>query len=585
MASVRNVLLLTLAGGLGVGAFLFARMDVLGEPTEDGSHVTVVARDVAVADGSRPANAPGSGIELVDPGANKDRAESGPGDARTTVIYPLVVEASLMLPGSVTVPDGAMPFRSGNNAGIEGNILGSDGRPASATISFLHGPNEGRVLTTDSRGRYGANDLLPGRTVVRIQTASGSAVEREVRLTQLSVKPYGLSFAHPSTVSGTVKSEKGKELEGAEVYLDGRLTFTDGDGRFTYLGVPAGKVWVTTKKPGFATTRRSVGVGLGATVVASDFQIVMGPPASLEIGFKRPLGTADPSIAILTPSEGSVVGLAERAFPWHEVNPVRVPAVGSVIVEGLPDTSVTVHVFHPSGIAVPRSRNVRLYGGKKGRLMVELQPVPRIRGQVTLGGKAAAGVTIKAEPADQGGAMSRAMGLRNPRQLSEVIVPPLPVTGHDLKTDAKGQFSFPLHPDVVADYYVTATSKDGQHKGVGVVRPGESQVAIQLEPVRDDRGAIEIALPGRFQGLPVELRIQGEPQEPRVLRPGLPLRLEGLEYGVWRLRARWRGDEVLYGTDVEVGPTDAQVRGELPSGAIQGQTEAERQRAGAAVTR
>lgn len=570
MPSPRTALFATLVVLVGLAAVLLSRVE---PPSAEPRPEDAIVRDVPVARIEARPEDRAAAIELAGPQRESVEAAAEPGSGETTVIYPLEVDVSLVLPGSVAVPDGVMPIRSGSNATIRGTITGANGSPASATLLFLYGPNEGRTLRTDSRGRFGASDLLQGISVVRVTTPGGLTAEREVNLAQLSTTPFNVSFANASFVSGTIQDDRGAALEAAEVRLDGRLAYTDAEGTFTFSGVPAGKVLVTARKDGYATTRRSVGVGFRSRVKAKDFVIGLGRSATLEIGLARTLGSPDPAIAFLKPTGG------QRDFPWYEVNPVKIPQGGRAVVPGLPDGSVEVRVFHRGAVATPRSKSVRLYAGRSSTAMIELAPAPMLRGRVMDGGEVVANASVVIEAADRNTVTSKALGQRTPRFSLEMVVPPLPAAMQTTRTDKRGEFVFTSHPDIPASYYVTATSRDGKRRGVGVLPAGGKEVVVRLGPAESDVGTLQIELPNRFQGLPVEVRIQGAPTEPFVLRPGIPLEIEDLEQGTWRVRARWRGIDVVPGRVVEVSDAPAVVTGELPPGALQGQTEDERRRA------
>ncbi|MEM1448425.1 MAG: carboxypeptidase-like regulatory domain-containing protein [Planctomycetota bacterium] len=577
MLPSRNALFVGLVALIGVAALLVAR-DAgrpLPGPTEEQR--TIVRRG-PTSPRETTAEPEARDVELADLEREEAPTIDGPGSAATTVVYPLEVDLSLVLPGSIEVPDGVMPIRSDANAGIDGSVTAPDGTPGSAEILFVHGPNASRTLSTDARGRFGANDLLQGLSIVRVTTSEGFTAEREVHLAQLSTAYLHVSFANAAYVNGTVQDERGKALEGAEVRLDGRLAYTDAEGHFRFTGVPPDRVIAVVKKEGYAITRRVVGVGIRGRIQADRFIIQMKEAASLTIAVEQSIGTSDPAIAFLMPAGGPGVDAAEHGFPWYEVNPISIPSGGRAVVEGLPPTSVAVHLFHRGAVARPRSKTVRLYGGRTSNVVMQLQPAPALVGRVLDDGEPVKGARIVIEAADRATATSKALGQRTPRFALQMVVPPLSAAYQETVTDAKGEFVFTSNPDVRMAYYVTATSRDGKRRGIGVLAPGQSEITLSLDEATDAVGDLVVDLPGRFQGLPVELRVQGAPRDPFVLRPGVPLVVEDLESGTWRVKARWRGAEVVFGALVEVGEEPGRVSGELPTGAIQGQTEDERRR-------
>ncbi|MEM8711469.1 MAG: hypothetical protein AAGG01_10990, partial [Planctomycetota bacterium] len=175
------------------------------------------------------------------------------------------------------------------------------------------------------------------------------------------------------------------------------------------------------------------------------------------------------------------------------------------------------------------------------------------------------------------------MQQRGPRFAMEMVVATTPAAFDETKTDGQGRFSLTSHSELITTYYATVTSRDGARCGVAVIQPGPETVTISLEEIDDRDGAVEIELPGRFQGLPVDLTTDGTPGEPFLLRPGTPLTLEDLTPGAWRVTATWRGETVVKPTLVNVeADGTALLTGALPTGAIQGQTAEVRERAIAA---
>ena len=592
MTSTRNIAFLVLTAGLGIGAFLFARGPLLrGDGTESEEIPTVISTPISIGPdrSGEPVEVLTTEAELTAIDLNP-RASAGavdPGEAAlSTVIWPLVVEVALAIDGRVEVPEGAQSIRWGANAGIKGTVRGNSGRPVPAKLEFLFGPNEGRSIQSDAWGRFGANNLLPGISVVRVTSGNSLTVVREVRLMGRTEREFHVNFANPSFVSGIVKDERGVVVEGAEVHLDGKLKFTNADGEFTFSNVPAGSVNVTVNKDGFARCSQKVGVGYRQTVLPKNFIIFLEKGGELQISVNRTVGSVEPSVAYLMPAAGPGRSGDGRGFPWHEINPIEIPPGGSAVVQGLPLGSVNVRLFHRGAVASPASKNVRVHGGRSNAVAIDLLPAPTVRGVVMDGGKPASGALVQIEAADRAHATSRSMQQKGPRFALETVVSSVPSAYNETKADGKGQFTFTSPADLIATYYATATSSDGKRRGIGVVPPGAREVRIELEPISKKVGAIEIDLPGRFQGLPVEVRIQGAPSEPYMLRSGEPLQIEGLGLGTWYVQARWRGTDVVQRLAVVVDEASKKepviVKGSLPPPAIQGQTAAERDRALAA---
>lgn len=512
--------------------------------------------------------------------ASESEVPAGAGSGSgTTVIYPLEVELTLLLRGTVEVPDDVMPIGADATAGLEGSLVGDNGNPAPGIVEFIYGPNTGRKIQAGAQGRFGASDLLQGASIVKVTAPGGKVAVREVVLAQLSMTELHISFASVASVAGTITDGAGEPLEAAEVRSDGRVVYTDPDGVFRLGAVPAGKVLVTVRKPGYATTRRAVGVGFRQRVQPADFKIALGEAATLEVGLARSLGSVAPGYAILTPTAGSGgAAIPGGGFPWYEVNPVEIPRGGRGVVTGLPLGAVAVRAFKDGALAIPPSKNVRLKTGAANVVIIDLEPAPVVRGVVLDGGEPVKNARVTVEAADRTTASSKILGQRSPRTFLEVVMPPIPGAFQALRTDSRGRFEFSPHPAALTAYYVTATTKDGTRSGVGVVTQGTKEVTVSLQDAEVLTGEVEVNLPGRFQGLPVEVRIQGAPEGEQVLGAGAELILGDLERGTWRVTASWRGIQVVPGTVLEVGEERARVRGSLPSGAIRGQTAEERLR-------
>ncbi|MEM8714118.1 MAG: carboxypeptidase-like regulatory domain-containing protein, partial [Planctomycetota bacterium] len=515
--SARNVTFLALTAGMGIAVFLVARGPFLRGAQARAATLPIVVTTTADQSEPQPARE-GPGASL-DPGlVSLDRTSVG-GDevpeagahADTTVIWPLEVDLLMVLDGRVETPEGAQAIRSGAHSGVRGSILGSTGRPMSGRVEFVYGPNEGRVLHTDAQGRFGARNLYQGISIVRVTTSEGFTLEREVSLASMGQTDFYVSFANTSVVAGTVKDDRGVAVEGAEVRMDGKPAFTNSEGEFVFSNVPPGNSFVTVRKEGFAHCVQRVSVRHRSSIAAKDFPIFLKKGGRLQISVDRSAGALEASYAFLMPASGPSRSSSGRSFPWHEVNPVKIPPGGNAIVENLPLEAVNVRLFHRGAIAKPKSRNVRLHADRLNSVVLELTPAPTVRGVVLDGGKPVKGATVQIEAADRSVATSKVMQQRGPRFAMEMVVATTPAAFDETKTDGQGRFSFTSHSELITTYYATVTSRDGARRGVAVIQPGTETVTISLEEVDDRDGAVEIELPGRFQGLPVDLTTDGTP--------------------------------------------------------------------------
>lgn len=571
MVSLRNVVFLALTAGLGVLAFLFVEvLPGAAVPPVEAGDGRPVGRTTAV--GPEP-TAPAEPVTLVDPAARTGAGEAA--GAGTTVLHPLEVEFSLALDRAIEVPEGAEPIKSGANARIEGSMRGGDGRPLPVTVTFTHGPNQGRILQGDAEGRFGAGDLWEGLSIVRLEAPSGLTSVREVRLAQRRTTPVHVSFARASFVSGTVTDDRGAALEGAEVTLDGKVAYTDEEGLFSFGRVAPGPVFATVRKKGFAITRRKVSLPMGRTLVPEDFVIRMQPASTLELIVGRRAGEEGASYAVLMPA--TTGAMSGEAFPWYEINPVEIPRSGRVEISGLPPEAVLVRAFRRGAVQSSRAVQARLQRGRKGMAKVDFDPAPLVRGVVLDGGEPVRGARVSIEAANQSVANARGLGMKNPRFAIDLVSPRVATAYDETVSDAKGRFSFTRDPGFVTTYYVSASADGGRRVGAAVVPAGDETFVLELQAAKDESGSVKIDLPGRYQGLPVEVRVQGAPRDSRVLPGGEPLVVDGLGPGAWVLRARWRTQDVIGRQVVEVPAGGlATVKGRLPRGAIEGQTPEER---------
>ena len=579
MPSLRNILFLALTAGIGVLAFFAAHTDPVIDaraPDPGTQRTSFDVRTTAVR-GETPQP---RDDELVDPDANQRIAGDG-SDGATTVVYPLEVELTFAAPlATSSSGDGSVePIRSGANARLEGSIRGTGGKPMRGTVTFVHGPNAGRVLETDIAGRFGAGDLWQGLSVVRVEASNGRQVERQVQLGQLRTQPLHIGFANTSLLQGTVTDTRGKPLENAEVLVDGRLAMTNADGIFSFTGVPPGKLAATVRKEGYSLTRREFGLGLQKTVQPERFKIELSEASTLEVSIGARAGNSGSTTVVLMPAAGAGREIVQRGFPWYEINPIEVPARGSITLHGLPAETVAIYAFHGGAQMKNPGETVRLFPGRTSSIEIDLEVGPALRGVVTDGGKPASGARVVFEAADQSIATARALGQKSPRSSQEMVMPRVPPARDETLTDKKGRFSFSRGANGVSTYYVTATSRDGTREASQSVGPDVSNVALSLEPKVDDEGVLVVELPGRFQGLPVEAQIDGVPIDPYVLGATDALRFEGLALGSWVVSARWRGTDVVSRQVVVIDGSGAEIEGDLPRGAKDGQSAEERARA------
>ncbi|MFT7676915.1 MAG: hypothetical protein ACI8QC_000892 [Planctomycetota bacterium] len=498
----------------------------------------------------------------------------------TTVVYPLEVELTLVQAGASVGAKDLAPARSGANARLDGLLFaGDDG--LSGTVTFIHGPNQGRVLRTDSTGAFGASDLYPGISIVRVDTSRGWTSERQILLRGLAKTPLQVGFGRGglAVVQGTVLNTVGKPLEGAQVRLDGNIGLTDSDGIFRFNRITPGKVMAVVEAEGFARYLEIIAVARATVVEAHQVTFRLKQECILEVTVAEDLGHPGPAHLYLFPASGARLG-RQNMFPWYLVNPIEIYPGGAKTIGGLGAGPVTAMLFKPGAMSKPRRTSVRLYSERPNQLELHLEATPGLRGKVLYEGKPKRDIEMLLEAPDAGNATSRLMGLR-PTFNEEMIMPHLPAGVQTLKSDARGGFHFTTWGELNERLYLSARSTDGKLYGRRLVKAGEQNVELILEPVRTQTGRVDVVMRGRYQGLPVRVMVQGEPRDPFVLPAGEDLRIEDLEPGEWRLDVRWRDQVAARGVrlDVQAGGMAEHLL-VLPKPAVEGQTPEQRTRAG-----
>lgn len=504
----------------------------------------------------------------------------------TTVIHPLVVELTQIQRGTFGDVDQMLPVGSGANARIRGTITGDRGAPQPGVVTFIAGPNEGRVLRTDSGGNFGASDLYQGLSIVRIESDRGASSEREVLLRQLAQTELNvpLGRAAASMVRGSVVDLQGEPIQGAEVRLDGSTAFSDDQGEFYFPRVSPGvRVLAVVKKHGYSNYRETPPIPRGSVIPRKNLKFVLHEGADLELTVEALVGSPGPSYAFVLPGVGQRVNsrLGQRTFPWHEVNPIVIHPGGTARIEGLQQGHVRLMVFHPGAVGSPPFSTLKLIPGRMNRHVFRLLAAPTLSGVVAdLDGKPVRGARVVLESANRSIATTKVLQQKPTYNLG-LVLPHLPSGLQEVETDARGRFSLSLFPQIDKSYYLTVVSRDGALRANRVLRAVPAELQITLEPALEATGALGIGLAGRFQALPVKVVTNGAPQDEYLLRAEEELLIEGLESGTWRVQVWWNREQLQRGKQLIIeDDQSARLDLVLPKGALEGQTAEERERAG-----
>jgi hypothetical protein len=111
------------------------------------------------------------------------------------------------------------------------------------------------------------------------------------------------------------------------------------------------------------------------------------------------------------------------------------------------------------------------------------------------------------------------------------------------------------------------------------VRANEERVDLALQSVELGDSSLVVEFPGRTQGLPMEVSVNGAPQDPYVLSPHRDLVIESLLAGRWNLKITWNGEPVLEQNGFTLAG-DRTFTAALPLGAVEGQDQEAWRRAG-----
>lgn len=570
-SATRNAVLLALtavvlAGG-GAAAWWFLRDAPAPPPVVD---VGPAAEIRAPTPAAEPAN-----------GASRATLELAEDDApafqslETTVVYPLKVELKLERAASSPTADGAPPMGSGATARLVGSVVDGKNGGVRAQVKFVAGPNAGRTLYADALGRFGAENLNPGLSVVAITGPGIPGAQREVRLRPQRETQLNVPFGRTARVYAEVMDKDAKPLAGAVVTMDGQIAETKEDGVVEFAAVAPGELLVLVEKPGYAKLRQTLNLPGGNVVERGKLKFRLDPGASLQVSIRDPLNSGQQATLFVLPEEAG----AERKFPWHTVNPVRIWPGGTAIVEDLPEGRVALRLYHAGATAKPAKRSVELHPGRRETVEFGLEPAPVVSGVVRDGGAPASGAIVRIEAPDRTAAMLSVFGGTSYLELESDVMPDLPPAVQEATTNDRGEYQLSASEDVAPIRYLTARSRDGKRVAHAVLERGDTRADLDLAPITGGAGELAIQMEGRIQPLPVEVTVEGAPRDPFVLPLGRDLRIGELPEGSWLVTVRWNDAVLTKEQPLEVaGETRLYIA--LPEGAIVGQDEETRRRSG-----
>jgi hypothetical protein len=495
------------------------------------------------------------------------------GAIATTVAFPLKVDLELLASSVRPKAEGVDALGSDATARLLGSVHGKDGKGVAAEVQFVAGPNAGRRLIATREGSFGANDLYPGLSVVKIDTPCCVGSLREILLRKGRETQLNVGFGRPGSVIGAVRDAMGEPIQDAKISVDGQETRSNERGEFTFPEVASGEVIAIAEKPGYATRMEKLVVVAGESVQKGRFAFVLRPGARLEVTIEERINADNEAQLFVLPESPG-----ERDYPWFRLNPVAIYPGGTKTIEDLPARRVTLRLFHAGALATPATRTLTLREKDTESVQLHLKASPIVFGVVTDGGRPAQGAEVVLEAPARSQAALAVLGEANYLELEREVFPDFPPAVQHARTNTLGEYVLDDSEGVSRTRYLHATSSDGKRTAWKVLRGGETRVDLALEPARGD-GELILQMAGRTQGLPVEIRVDGAPRDAQVLAPGQDLHVAGLAPGTWKFSARWNEESIFDGMLIDLRE-ETTLSLTLPEGAIVGQDADTRKRAG-----
>jgi hypothetical protein len=530
MGSNRKILLV-FAAGLSVGLGMLDLLD--GGAGEPEAPIEVISPKGV-----------GPEIDVVSRAIRDDAVTStreAEGEEPTEIFFPLELNLSLVEPAKRLAADGVGAHGSGARARLVGHLYGRDTNGVAGEVRFTSGANMGRVLKCDAGGGFGAHDLYPGLSIVKISGPMIAGSEREVLLRNDRKSILNIGFGRPAVVHGRVQTLAGDPIVGARVTMDGQETFTDLEGAFYYPRMTSGQVLLFVEKEGYVAWRERYNVKAAATITGDKLVYTLRPAARLELRIAESLGARQAAQVLLLPAPGA---RTSRDFPWHRVNPVSVHPGGTSTVEGLPPGNLQLYLFHAGARAKPRVSSVSLKAGRLTKTVLHLEPAPMLKGRVTLNGEPVSRALVKLEAPDQVQTTLSTFG-QPPGFLEVGVFPNLPTSVQTAWSDPAGRFTFSSNEQISPIRYITAEGPDGNTWAGKVVRRGTHDVELKLKKAVPDECVIEFQMEGRKLALPVQVTVDGAPRVAVSLPADQAFRVEELAKGRWKVNARWNSQPLL----------------------------------------
>ncbi len=492
---------------------------------------------------------------------------AAPGSTVTTVKLPLEIDITLISSKPRLSSPGVPNLDSAASAQIRGSMHLPDGSPGRGYAEFVAGPNQGRVLETDDQGRFGANDLYAGLSLIALHSSGTPGALREAVLREHRETQMNVGFGRTSTVNGLVKGPDNSGLPLATVIMDGQKTMTDDEGRFYFGRMTSGKVPIYISKPGYASHREMQYITGGMSVPPGKLRFTLQEGCTLKVVIPERVGGPEPGQLYLS---SRLDGSATRTYPWHLVSPITVFAGESKEIEDLPAGPVFLQYFKPGTISNPNRVMMNLNSSVPKSATIHLKAAPSITGRVLQDGKPVEGALVQFEMPDVSGAAVEAMGGDLGRAQLEVdLYSQMPPAKQKVVTKADGRFMFSAAEEYSKSRYLTAKGPDGSGWGGRVVKAGDHEVDLVLNSSAGGDSRIVFETSERFQAIPVHYSVNGKPHT-KVLPANEDLTIDDLPEGRYEVEVRWRNDHILRDVILDVAGTN-NVFLPLPQGAVDGE--------------
>lgn len=355
-----------------------------------------------------------------------------------------------------TVPEG------GRSAELRGTIR-VDGLGARATLRFLDGPNAGAELVTADDGSFLWEDLYPGFGV--LQSEAGWSCTREIVLRHARPTTHELDLGDHGVVSGTLVDEEDEPVAFAPFTLDGHAGLSDARGRFA-AEVPAdGEALLVVRQPGFVAYREHLRAPSTST---REHRIELHRGMTLELTMGD-LPDEREAIVYLLPTNGErTSGATPRsAFPWHEVNALRMRSREHLVLPDMPKGRLEARVFHPAARGTETvwlQDPLPVRGAVKGpvSLFLNVEPLPSLEVLVLRDGEPVPGATLELRTANPLASTLGALGTDGERLLRTQALEFLPGAIQRVNTDSQGAGLLGRDPRVTGERFVTVTTPQGE---------------------------------------------------------------------------------------------------------------------------